>query len=168
MAFKPSDALRDHLGFSNTDTMDEKWVIFNLIFIGILVTCLLFACINLLGCCPKACFCMCRPRNNSRWTNVSGTILTGIIVACFSYYVWFSVVDHLFDQHQQMKSILDATTKLADVIIDGEPETKDSSVKRWKGLKYLEAHVTDVSTSSAAVATGFNNTFDASLHNTTI
>ena len=49
MAFKPSDALRDHLGFSNTDTMDEKWVIFNLIFIGILVTCLLFACINLLG-----------------------------------------------------------------------------------------------------------------------
>tara|TARA_B110000285_G_scaffold79298_1_gene91424 strand:- start:229 stop:441 length:213 start_codon:yes stop_codon:yes gene_type:complete len=69
-----------------------------------------------------------------------------------------------------MKSILDATTKLGVDIRVGEPETetKDSIVKRWKGLKYLGFHVSDVSTSNAAFTIGFSKTFDASLHNTTI
>ena len=94
---KPIDVLRDNLGIANTDTMDERWVIFNLIFIGVALTCLIFACVNMWGCCPKLCFCICRPRNNSRWNNVSGTIMISIIVGGFSYYVWFAVVKHMFD-----------------------------------------------------------------------
>ena len=85
--------------------------------------------------------------------------MISIIVGGFSYYVWFAVVKHMFDQHEQMQHILDATKKLQDVIIDGQPASEDASTKRWLGLKYLETNIWKVQTSSEQVAIGFKDAF---------
>ena len=133
-------------------TVDSEWVVFNVIFIAISLICLGTALLTLLGCCPTCCVCICRPKSNSRWINVSGTILISIIVACFSYYCWFTVVARLDDQHGQMIATYEKSQKLRDIIINGYSETVSCNNtdpnckenKTWKGLKYLKGNIQSV------------------------
>ena len=79
----------------NPNSIDKGWLVYTLMFACTAMGLLVFACINSMGLCPKLLFCICRPKNNSRWINVMGTVFIFTNAIIIIYYIWFQVLSDI-------------------------------------------------------------------------